>query len=196
MKITDIKLNDENPRFIYDERMDKLVASIKQFPKMMKLRPIIVDNEGVILGGNMRYRALLKLGYKELPNDWVKRAEDLTDAEKEEFIVKDNVQFGAWDMDALANQWDEAKLEEWGVDFPFVNPDELGDEFSLPDGDKAPFQQITFTLANEQAVVVKNALEDIKNSESFKYVETYKNENGNGNALYLLVSEYVKAVTE
>lgn len=116
MKITDIRLNEDNPRLIFGDKMQKLMNSIKDFPKMMKLRPIVVDNDGVIIGGNMRYRALLKLGYKEIPDEWVKRAEELTEDEKREFIIKDNVQFGDWEQDDLANNWNTEKLEEWGVD--------------------------------------------------------------------------------
>jgi len=115
MKINDIKLNEDNPRLIFGDRMQKLMNSIQQFPKMMKLRPIVVDEQGVIIGGNMRYRALVKLGYKEIPDEWVKRADELTEDEKQEFIIKDNVQFGDWEQDDLANNWDTGKLEEWGV---------------------------------------------------------------------------------
>lgn len=183
-------MNEKNPRYISEERMAKLVASIEDFPKMMHLRPIIIDNDGLILGGNMRFRALQSLGYKEIPDEWVRRADDLTEEEKRQFIIKDNVPFGAWDMDILANEWDESELERWGLDYDFINPDELGDEFNLPEGDKSPFEQITFTLAAEQAAKVKAAIEKVKASEGFKYVETMGNDNNNGNALYLIVQDW------
>jgi len=188
MKVKDLKLNEKNPRYISEERMKKLVASIEDFPKMMHLRPIICDSGGVILGGNMRYRALVALGYKEIPDEWVRRAEDLTEEEKRQFIIKDNVPFGAWDMDMLANEWNEAELEGWGLDYDFINPDELGDDFELPDGDKSPFEQITFTLTAEQAEKVKEVLGEVKNGREFKsYTALSKeNENSNGNALYVL----------
>ena len=116
MKITQLKPNTANPRTIKDEKFRKLVASIQDFPKMMALRPIVIDNDGTILGGNMRYRALVELGYTEIPDNWVKRASDLTDEEKRRFIIEDNVPFGQWDWDALGNDWDEAELEDWGLD--------------------------------------------------------------------------------
>lgn len=83
---------------------------------MMALRPIVIDLDGTILGGNMRFRALLELGYKEIPDAWVKRASDLTDDEKQRFIIEDNVGFGDWDWDKLANEWEQEKLDEWGLD--------------------------------------------------------------------------------
>ena len=135
MKITDIKLNEENPRYIKDDRMEKLVTSIKAFPKMMELRPIIVDESGVILGGNMRYRALVDLEYKEIPAAWVKRAKDLTEEQKKEFIIKDNINFGMWDMETLANEWPDVTLDEWGLDIDWNVPDEQAEEdnFEIPE---------------------------------------------------------------
>jgi hypothetical protein len=192
MKLSEIKPNQSNPRIIKDERFNKLVKSIEDFPKMMELRPIIVDADGVILGGNMRYRALQHLKYKEIPESWVKRADTLTEDEKRRFIIEDNVPFGEWDWEVLANEWDSDELKEWGLEFPGmeVNADEFGTDFSLADGDKAPFQQMTFTLADEQAEVIKNAIADIKKTEEYKYAETMGNENSNGNALYLIVMQW------
>ncbi len=192
MKITDIKINPKNPRIIKDDRFKKLVKSIEEFPKMMKLRPIVVDGEGVVLGGNMRLKALQYLKFKEIPDEWVKRADELTEDEKKRFIIEDNVGFGDWDFDALANEWDAQLLEDWGLDLPGydVSPDQFGEGFNLPDGDKAPFQQMTFTLADEQAEEVKNAIADIKKTDEYKYMETAGNENSNGNALFLIVSQW------
>lgn len=118
MKLSEIKPNKDNPRLIRDERFKKLVKSIQDFPEMMALRPIIVDNEGVILGGNMRYRALKDLKYKEIPDEWVKRADELTEEQKRRFIIEDNVPFGEWDWDILANEWNPEELAEWGLDLP------------------------------------------------------------------------------
>ena len=114
MKITNLKLNDNNPRIIKDEKFKKLVKSIKDFPKMMELRPIVVDKEMVILGGNMRYRALQKAGYLEIPDTWVKIADELTEEEKKRFIIEDNMPFGEWDWDMLANNFEVGDLLEWG----------------------------------------------------------------------------------
>jgi DNA modification methylase len=118
MKLSEIHINPANPRIIKDDRFKKLVKSISEFPKMMELRPIIVDSEGVILGGNMRFKALQELKYKDVPDNWVKRADELTDEEKQRFIIEDNIGFGEWDFNILANDWDNTKLNEWGLDVP------------------------------------------------------------------------------
>ena len=118
MKIIDILPNPENPRVLRDEKFAKLKQSIQDFPKMMSLRPIVIDNMGMILGGNMRYRALQELGFKEIPETWVKRAEELTAEEKRRFIIADNIGFGEWDWDELANSWDADDLGAWGLHIP------------------------------------------------------------------------------
>jgi ParB-like chromosome segregation protein Spo0J len=116
MKLSQIKINPENPRVIKDNRFDKLVTSITEFPKMLELRPIIIDNDNIIIGGNMRYKALKVLGYKEIPDNWVKRADQLTEEERKRFIVEDNVQFGDWDYEMLEG-WGDIVIG-WGVDMP------------------------------------------------------------------------------
>lgn len=118
MKLSQIRKNPNNPRIIRDEKFEKLKRSIQDFPQMMELRPIIVDESGVILGGNMRYEAIKSLKMAEVPDDWVKRVEELTEDQKKEFIVKDNVGFGDWDWDAIANEWDDLPLDDWGLDVP------------------------------------------------------------------------------
>lgn len=137
----------------------------------------------------MRLRACIEAGLTEVP---IIRAENLTDGQQREFIIKDNVGFGEWDWGALANEWDAGELADWGLDVPgfALSPDELTDSFSLPDGDREPFQQITFTLADEQATIIKNAIDDIKKTDEYKYAETFGNENSNGNGLYLIVSAW------
>jgi len=194
MKLSKLKGNPNNPRIIKDDKFKKLVKSINDFPKMMSLRPIVVDENFIVQGGNMRLKALQEIGFKDIPDEWVKQVSDLNEDEKKQFIIKDNVGFGEWDWDDLANNWDAEQLTEWGLDIPnFVNnSDEFGTEFSLPDGDKAPFQQMTFTLADEQATQIKNAIEEIKRSEEYKYAETMGNENSNGNALYLIIMQWAE----
>ena len=113
MKIELIKPNKDNPRVIRGNKFDKLVNSIKEFPEMLKLRPIVIDEDNIILGGNMRYKACVEAGLKDIP---VKVAKGLTEAQKKEFIIKDNVGFGEWDWDLLANDWSEKQIEEWGLD--------------------------------------------------------------------------------
>ena len=115
MKLSELKINPNNPRLIKDVKFKKLCNSIKEFPKMMELRPIVIDSDNIILGGNMRFKALQELGYTDIDEKWVKKAEDLTEDEKKQFIVKDNVSFGEWDWDILANNWDNTELDEWGA---------------------------------------------------------------------------------
>jgi ParB-like chromosome segregation protein Spo0J len=111
--ISQIKPNPDNPRFIKDYKFKKLVKSIKEFPQMLKLRPIVVNSDMVVLGGNMRLKACIEAGITEVP---VLKADDLTPEQQREFIVKDNVGFGEWDWDLLANEWDSVQLEDWGMD--------------------------------------------------------------------------------
>ena len=123
MKLTEIKPNPNNPRLIKDDRFKKLCNSISEFPKMMELRPIVIDSDNMILGGNMRFKALKELKYKEVPDNWIKRADELTDEEKQRFIVADNVGFGDWDFDLLTD-WDKQLLDGWGLEMPEIfNPE-------------------------------------------------------------------------
>ena len=136
MLLSEIKPNPNNPRIIKDDKFKKLVASIKEFPQMLELRPIVVDADNISLGGNMRLKALQELGYKEIPETWVKKASELTEEQKQQFIIKDNVGFGEWDWEMLANEWDAEKLEEWGLDLPvdFVEePEAQEDDYEIPD---------------------------------------------------------------
>jgi len=195
VKISEIKPNPKNPRTIRDDKFLKLVKSIQDFPQMLEKRPLVcftdTDGKYVVLGGNMRLKASKEVGLKELP---IILADDWTEEQKAEFLIKDNVGFGEWDWEQLTSEWDTDKLDEWGLDLPGfdLNADELGTEFSLPEGDKAPFQQMTFTLADEQAEQIKNAIADIKETEEYKYAETMGNENTNGNALYLIIMQWAE----
>lgn len=120
IKLSTIKTNPKNPRIIKDDKFKKLCDSIEKFPRMIELRPIIVDDDNIVLGGNMRLKALQHLGHKEIPESWIKRASDFTEEEKKEFIIKDNVGFGVWDMNSLANEFDAEDVSAWGVDLPIV----------------------------------------------------------------------------
>lgn len=190
VKIGDVIPNEKNPRYIRDPKFNKLVSSIKGFPEMLEKRPIVVDENMIVLGGNMRLNACKKAGLKEV---WIDVAEGWTPEQKNEFIIKDNVGFGEWDWEIIANEWDTVQLVDWALDMPGfdVSDEDLSDEFSLPEGDKEPFQQQTYTLADEQATAIKNAIADIKKTEEYKYVETFGNENGNGNALYLIIMQWI-----
>ena len=114
-KLSTIRTNNRNPRQITEDQFKKLLASIAELPKMMALRPIIVDADGVILGGNMRYRALIEMGWKAVPSEWIRKADDLTPEEKRRFIIADNVGFGEWDMDILSANYDLPELEAFGL---------------------------------------------------------------------------------
>ena len=128
MKLSKIKGNPNNPRIIKDDKFKKLVKSISEFPKMLELRPIIVDENFIVQGGNMRLKALQELKYKDIPDEWVKQVSDLTEGQKKEFIIKDNANFGSWDFDELANSWDAEKLIEWGLDIPHFIDEQIEDE--------------------------------------------------------------------
>lgn len=120
VKIGQIKTNPKNPRLIKDDKFRKLVKSLEQFPAMIHKRPIVVNEDNVILGGNMRFRAAKELGWKEIPVEVFTREEAGEFYEKacDEFIIKDNSSFGEWDWEILANEWDAAELSDWGLDIP------------------------------------------------------------------------------
>ena len=122
MKVNALKLNPKNPRVIKDEKFKQLVKSIKEFPEMMAKRPMVcvtdVDGRLFPLGGNMRLKALQELKYKDIPDEWVMLADDWTEEQRNEFIIKDNVSFGEWNWDDLSADWDTDLLSDWGLDVP------------------------------------------------------------------------------
>jgi ParB-like chromosome segregation protein Spo0J len=119
MNINEIKPNPNNPRLIKDHKFKQLVKSIQDFPQMLELRPIVIDENNMVLGGNMRLKACLEAGLTDVP---VIHANNLSEAQKKEFIVKDNVGYGEWEWDALANEWNIEDLDNWGLDIPaFAN---------------------------------------------------------------------------
>jgi hypothetical protein len=127
VKISEVKTNPKNPRFIKDDKFRKLVKSIEEFPQMLELRPIVVDENNIVLGGNMRLKACKEAGLKEV---YIVKADNLTELQKDEFIVKDNVGFGEWDWDMLANTFEAEQLEDWGLDVPGLKePTEEGEIF-------------------------------------------------------------------
>lgn len=134
VKINEVKSNPNNPRIIKDDKFKKLVASIKELPQMLELRPIVVNEDMVVLGGNMRLKACKEAGLKEIP---IIKASELNEEQQRAFIIKDNVGFGEWDWDALANEWDAEQLQEWGLDVPNfegVELDAVEDDFEAPEG--------------------------------------------------------------
>lgn len=198
MNLSLLKLNDgshglpKNPRFIKDEKFKKLVDSIKADPEFMKPRPIVIDENNVILGGNMRFRACKELGLSDIPDEWVQQVSGWSLQKKKAFIIKDNRPYGEDDMDLLANEWDVDELKEWGFE-----GDELGvfsvDDANAPelkDGDRAPFRQATFTLHDEQWEEVEAALAKAKQAGGG---ESAVNENSNGNALAWICGRFNRA---
>ena len=122
MKTSMLKMNPNNPRKIQPDKLEKLCASITNFPQMMTLRPIVYDPVTMhVLGGNQRLAAIRKLGMKEIPDEWAIAATDLTPEQQKEFILRDNVQFGDWDFDMLSTEFAEFDLSEIGMDMPEID---------------------------------------------------------------------------
>ena len=160
MKLKDIKPNPNNPRVLRDDKFQKLKQSITEFPKMLSLRPMVIDENNVVLGGNMRLRALQELGFNDIDEAWVKRSSDLTEEEKKRFIIADNVAFGQWDWDTLANDWEVVDLEAWGLDIPqFDTVEEL--EASE---EKEEMNVIELKFYNKDYKIVKEKLNSISMS--------------------------------
>lgn len=190
-----------NPRQWTREDLDKTTESIKRDPDFLEDRPILVlpieKGKYCVFAGNLRSRACLEAKRKTAPCIiyHVENDEDRETIKRR--AILDNGSFGAWDFDALANEWDDLPLGDWGVPAwgteEVVNIDEFGTEFSLPEGDKAPFQQMTFSLADEQANIIKDAIAAIKKTAEFDFCETFGNENSNGNALYLIIQQWASA---
>jgi len=137
IKIAEIKANPRNPRVIKDEKYKKLLKSLQEFPEMLQKRPLVcftdTDGKYVVLGGNMRLKAAMELGMKTLP---VVLADDWTEEQRAEFLIKDNVGFGEWNWDELQADWDVSKLEEWGLDIPKdfkVEPEAEEDDYEIPE---------------------------------------------------------------
>lgn len=194
--IKKIKLLDNNPRQINKQNFDRLKKSIEEDREYFEDRPLLVNEEAggelVVIAGNQRLRAAIALGWDTVPV--ITRTRD--DKTKRRIVLKDNIEYGTWDIDEIANTWDLEELKEW--DLPeldtkindILNLSDLGTDFNLPDGDKAPFQQMTFTMADKQADQLKQKLEEIKQTDEYKHCETFGNENSNGNALYCLITRF------
>ena len=164
--INTVKLAPNNPRVIKNDKFKKLVSSIKEFPEMLNLRPIVVDDDMVVLGGNMRLRACREAGLVEVP---ILRASNFTDEQKKEFVIKDNSSFGVWDWDVLANEWNIEELADWGLDIPASYfDDDKEPEFDKDELDEAldkyinsKVKQITLYFENQQYEYVLGKLEEI-----------------------------------
>ena len=164
-KITDIKLNPNNPRLIKDDKFKKLVQSIKDFPEMLDIRPIVVNKDMIILGGNMRFRACKEAGIKEIPVI----VTDLSEDKQREFLIKDNTSGGEWDWDMIANEWDAEELEAWGLDLPVYNIEPEGEDLIGEDKNNPAIIKITF----ENVEQLQKAEIDIRELIDRKYNGAY-----------------------
>jgi len=166
IRLSEIKPNQSNPRTIDNTRLDKLVNSVKNFPEMREVREIVVNKDMVILGGNMRYQAMLKAGIEQAPIKIV----DWPEEKQKEFIIKDNIESGEWNYDTLANEWDTKQLTEWGLDTDFITDDEdqtytkkLGDIHYEPSDTKPNINELyDRTKADELLQSIENAKADGK----------------------------------
>jgi hypothetical protein len=168
VKISEVKPNPKNPRVIKDGKFQKLVKSIQEFPDMLNKRPLIVftdvDNKYVVLGGNMRLKALNELKFKEIP---VIIADEWTEEQKAEFLIKDNVGFGEWDWDSLANEWDAEKLDDWGLNVPnYENTDiDLDAFFEEDNSEKEEKFKIVLEYSEDDYNAVTEALQNYSGSK-------------------------------
>lgn len=168
MKISKIKPNPNNPRLIKDDKFKKLVQSIKDFPAMMSLRPIVVNSEMTILGGNMRYKACQELGMKEIPDEWVKIATALTPEEEKRFIIEDNLEIGDWDLSILQTEWNIDDLEAWGLEIEKDEPHEI-QEKTITSYKKT---HILISFSPEIILDIQEYLDKILNIEGVEYEQS------------------------
>lgn len=165
VSISQVIPNPTNPRIIKDDKFKKLVKSIQEFPQMLELRPIVVDSNMVVLGGNMRLKACLAAGLNEVP---IIVADNLTEEQKAEFIIKDNVGFGEWDWDVLANEWETQSLNEWGLDL-WVPQDDISLDGFFEEGSKAGENEpdkyrILLEFTQDEGILVKEKLLQLASS--------------------------------
>lgn len=169
VKLSEIKSNPNNPRIIKDDKFKKLVKSIKEFPKMLEIRPIVVNQDMIVLGGNMRLKASKEAGLKEV---FIVKADDLTEEEQKQFIIKDNVGFGEWDWDMLANEWEADLLEEWGMNVPSWSINEPEEqkkdltEYDFENFDNSGFTTIKIVLEDEKAKELIDRIDLMKGNKN------------------------------
>lgn len=189
-KLADLKEHENNPRQFTEKGMKDLENSINSIGFM---QPININQDGTILSGHARTKKLKDMGEVEVDVYVPDRV--LTPKQEEEVLVRANANTaGQWDFDILANNFDLEEITDWGLDVPDMDLDIESIEADMPelkDGDREPFQQITFTLADQQAQYIQELLKDIKQKDVFKYIETFGNQNSNGNALYTIFQEYI-----
>ena len=200
LKLKNVKPSEITPYFNNPRKNDlaveKVAESIKSFDFQ---QPILVDENMEIIAGHTRWKAALKLDLKEIP---VVVSSGLTEKKKKAYRIADNKvsEAAEWDFEKLKLEIDDLDglytgWEEGELDRLFISPDDFGESFTLPGGDRAPFQQMTFTLADSQAEMIKGALANVRQNDEYKYMETYGNENTNGNALALVIEQWAEQKT-
>ena len=162
VKLKYLKKNPNNPRHIKTEKYKKLVNSIKEFPEMLKIRPIVVNEDMIVLGGNMRLKACKDAGLKTVP---IIKANNLTPEQQKEFIIKDNVGFGSWDWDILANEWDTEQLEDWGLEVFFNEDIDLDSFFEDNTTNDNGIFKIILEYNEADYTTIINKLNDIKETK-------------------------------
>ena len=184
VKIQEVKLNPNNPRLIKDDKFKKLVQSIKDFPEMLNIRPIVVNKDMIILGGNMRYKACKEAGLKEVPIIIA----DLTEAQQREFLIKDNTSGGEWDWEVLANEWNSEQLADWGLDIPSFATDV---DYSILDDDDVSEQLENMTDGVKKAIQIEFEAEHYE--EAYALVKFWREKEAYVGGM---IMEYLKAEKE
>lgn len=205
-RVADLILNEgqldwlpENPRSWTRTDIDRTIESLKRDPDFQEDNPLKVVPFGdkmLVFAGNLRTTGARELKWDTFEAILYEPETDEDRATVKRRAILDNGSFGAWDYDRLANEWDDLPLCDFGVpawETENVNPDDFGEDFSLPSGDKEPFQQMTFTLADFQASEIKDALEEVKGLEEYKTMITFGNSNTNGNALALIIEQWIES---
>ena len=185
VKLSEIKVNPNNPRLIKDDKFAKLVQSIKDLPQMLAIRPIVVNSDMVVLGGNMRLKACKEAGLKEVP---IIIADNLTEDQQREFLIKDNVSGGEWDWSMIANEWDADQLEDWGLDVPQFAAEV---DYSILDDEDVSQQLEDMTDGVKKAIQIEFEAEHYE--EAFQLVKFWREREGYVGGMLM---EYLKAEKE
>jgi hypothetical protein len=184
VSISKVKPNQDNPRIIKDYKFKKLVQSIKDFPQMLELRPIVVNEDNIVLGGNMRLKACQEAGLKEVH---IIQAKDLTPEQQREFIIKDNVGFGEWDWDVLANEWDSVQLDDWGMptwlnlDDTFNIEEENNKSNNSPKITDDEYSSFELVMEHKNKIILINVINKVKDKYYLEKIE---------DALMHIINEY------
>lgn len=194
MKVSQLKPNPNNPRVIKDDKFRKLIESLRSFPEMMEKRPMVcvtdVDGKMFPLGGNMRLRAIQELGMKDIPETWVMIADDWTEDKRREFTIKDNVGFGEWDWDALANEWDSGLLDEWGLNIPSF---EAEPDYSILDDEDEDLQSQLDDMRDGVKKAIQIEFEAEHYDEAYQLVKHFRDAGGYVGGM---IMEFLKAEKE